>query len=185
MIAATPPTIESVLLIGGSGFLGLHLIDAFWKVEPRPEIHVFDIRALPEISTTFYSFDPAAIRVHIGDIGSSEDVSSAIKESRATVVVHSASPIHGLGQGVYYKVNVEGTRNVIECTKRAGVGALVYTSSAGVIFNGEDIYAADETTPFPKTAMDAYNETKQEGEVMILRAKNDCYSPSGNIWPRG
>lgn len=177
--------VESVLLIGGCGFLGLHLIDAFWKLESRPRIHVFDIRPLPDaIPKAFYSFDPAAIKVHIGDIASEEDVARAIKESGASVIVHSASPIHGMGEEIYYKVNVEGTRNVIDCARKAGVGALVYTSSAGVIFNGEDLYGADESTPFPKQAMDAYNKTKQEGEVMVLKA-NDKKLKTVAIRPAG
>jgi sterol-4alpha-carboxylate 3-dehydrogenase (decarboxylating) len=47
---------------------------------------------------------------------------------------------------------------------------LVYTSSAGVVFHGEDLIDADERLPFPKVPMDAYNETKAEAEEMVLAA---------------
>lgn len=51
-----------------------------------------------------------------------------------------------------------------------GVKKIVYTSSAGVIFNGESLYDVDERLPPPEKAMDAYNESKAKAEEMILAA---------------
>lgn len=165
------PDLKSVILIGGCGFLGLHLIEEFWQVQPRPEIHVFDIRPLSPISKTFYSFDPTKITVHVGDITSPKDISDALAIAKPQVVVHSVSPIHGLGADIYHKVNVEGTINIIEQAKQdPNVRALIYTSSGGVVFNGEDLRNADESCPIPKVAMDAYNETKAVAEGHVLKA---------------
>ena len=47
---------------------------------------------------------------------------------------------------------------------------LVFTSSAGVVFNGKDIIDVDERMPFPEVHMDAYNQTKAEAEVLVLEA---------------
>lgn len=167
---ATP--LESVLLVGGSGFLGLHLIQQFWEESPRPKIHVFDIRPLPDKISKYFTFDPKAVEVHVGDLTSEDDVKKAIKNSKPSVVVHSASPVHGLGQEIYEKVNVRGTANLIKCCKETGIEALVYTSSAGVIFNGNDIHNADETWPIPEVPMDGYNETKAIAEEMVLKANS-------------
>ena len=165
------PDLKSVILIGGCGFLGLHLIEQFWQVKPRPEIHVFDIRPLPPISPTFYSFDPEKITVHIGDITSPKDISEAFAVAKPEVVVHSVSPVHGLGSDIYHKVNVEGTINIIEQAKQdPNVRALVYTSSGGVVFNGADLRNADESCPIPEVAMDAYNDTKAIAERHVLEA---------------
>lgn len=170
--------LESVLLIGGSGFLGLHLIQQFWQESPRPKIHVFDIRPLPDKISKYFTFDPKEITIHVGDLTSEDDVKLAIKESNPTVIVHSASPIHGLGQEIYEKVNVRGTANLIKCSKELGIKALVYTSSAGVIFNGNDVHNADETWPIPEVPMDGYNETKAIAEEMVLKAN----SPNENFY---
>ncbi|KAK4684509.1 hypothetical protein P7C73_g5668, partial [Tremellales sp. Uapishka_1] len=52
-----------------------------------------------------------------------------------------------------------------------GVSKLVYTSSAGVIYNGqEDLVNADERLDFPLVPLDAYNETKAQAEKMVLDA---------------
>lgn len=51
-----------------------------------------------------------------------------------------------------------------------GVRKLVYTSSAGVVFNGEALIDVDERLPYPEKAMDAYNESKAKAEEMVLAA---------------
>lgn len=163
---------NSVLLIGGAGFLGLHLIQQFYELSPRPDIHVFDVRGLPDKLSNQFSFTTAEIGFHKGDLTSPDDVRRAINDGKCNIVVHSASPMHGNSQEIYEKVNVEGTRNVIDICKETGVKALVYTSSAGVIFNGQDVHNADETWPIPEVPMDGYNETKAIAEEMVLKAND-------------
>lgn len=170
--------IKSVLLIGGAGFLGLHLIEQFYKNDSSTKISVFDVRPLPEKLSKQFTFNPKNIKFFKGDLTSADDVSKAIKESGAEVLVHSASPMHGGKTEIYQKVNVEGTDNVLTVAKKSGIKAFVYTSSAGVIFNGQDIHNADETWPIPEVPMDAYNETKAIAEDMVLKA-ND---PSANFY---
>ena len=50
------------------------------------------------------------------------------------------------------------------------VQKLVFTSSAGVVFNGQDIIDVDERLPFPEKSLDAYNESKAKGEELVLAA---------------
>lgn len=47
---------------------------------------------------------------------------------------------------------------------------LVFTSSAGIVFNGSNIIGADERLPAPEKAMDAYNESKAKAEEIVLAA---------------
>ncbi len=165
-------SIDSVLLVGGCGFLGLHLIQKYYDISPRPQISVFDIRGLPEKLPNLFTFSRDEIKVIIGDLTSSEDVEKAILETNPTVIVHSASPVHGLPQEVYEKVNVTGTEVLLKSAKKLGVKAIVYTSSAGVVFNGQDAHNVDETWPIPDEPMDGYNETKAIAEEMVLKANS-------------
>lgn len=181
--------LKSVLLIGGSGFLGLHLIEQFYRRTPGTEIHVFDVRPLPENLSTYFTFPKEAIKFYQGDLTSESDVSNAIMESKCDVLVHSASPVHGLGQEIYEKVNVQGTKNLISVAKKLKVKALVYTSSAGVIFNGQDIVNADESWPYPEVHMDGYNETKAFAETEVMKSNDSnglltvCLRPAGIFGP--
>lgn len=173
--------IKSVLIIGGTGFLGLHLIEKYYTMDKdypemnqvRPQIHVFDIRPLPQKISTQFQFDPKEINIIQGDLTNKEDLTRAVKETEPNVVVHAASPIHGAAPDVYEKVNVIGTKNIIDvCNENPLISVLIYTSSAGVAFNGNDLHNADETWPIPKPAMDAYNKTKAIAEQMILDSNN-------------
>lgn len=180
---------ESVLLVGGCGFLGLHLIEEFYQLEPRPQIHVFDIRELPQTLPKSFTFSRSKISVHTGDLTSRTDLDAVLKAAKPSVVVHSASPIHGMGEQIYHKVNVEGTQTLVDaCTASKSVSALVYTSSAGVVFNGDDLFGVDESTPYPTVSMDAYNVTKEKGEQIVLKANSPQLStvavrPAGIFGP--
>lgn len=64
---------------------------------------------------------------------------------------------------MYRKVNVEGTRTVIEACEKTGVTVLVYTSSASVIHdNASDLVNADERWPVipPALQTEYYSLTK-------------------------
>ena len=74
---------------------------------------------------------------------------------------------------MYWKVNVDGTRAVIAAAQANNVRKLVYTSSAGVVFNGDSLIDVDERLPFPEKAMDAYNESKAKAEEMVLAANGE------------
>lgn len=181
---------KSVLLVGGAGFLGLHLIQQFHVNSPETKITVFDIRPIPSKLSKFFTFDPKQIGFIKGDLTSAGDVALAIKESGCDVIVHSASPIHGMAQAIYEKVNVEGTKNLLAVSKECGVGVFVYTSSAGVIFNGQDVINADESWPYPEVHMDGYNETKAIAETAVMEANDPaqnfrtvCLRPAGIFGP--
>lgn len=92
-------------------------------------------------------------------------------QTGTTCIIHTASPHAGLKDAaLYWKVNVDGTKTVIAAAVAAGVRKLVFTSSAGVVFNGADVRDIDERAPFPEVPMDAYNETKSKAEEAVLAA---------------
>ena len=136
----------------------------------------------------------------IGDVSKPEDIGNALKkvsslkllhdpsdlQSGATAVIHTASPAHNLGPEIYQIVNVTGTRNIIDECLSAGVKKLVYTSSGGVVYNGQsDIVTADERLPYPEQALDAYNETKVAAEKMVLAANGQDGLLTCSIRPAG
>lgn len=65
---------------------------------------------------------------------------------------------------------MEGTKAVIAAAIANKVPKLVYTSSAGVVFNGQDLIDVDERLPPPDKPLDAYNESKAKAEEIVLAA---------------
>ncbi len=88
-----------------------------------------------------------------------------------------------------YKVNVEGTRNVIAAYREMGVRRLVYTSSIHALGRPEEGTTIDETIPFDQTnPSGAYDRTKAIASALVLdAAKNGLDAvivmPTGVIGP--
>jgi sterol-4alpha-carboxylate 3-dehydrogenase (decarboxylating) len=156
------PTVplKSVLVIGGCGFLGHHVVKILQQQHPEANISVLDLR------TNVNRFP--GITYYDGDITSRASVDSVLAKEKPETVIDTVSPVHGLGKEVYFKVNVEGTRICLEASRAAGVKAFVWTSSASVLFDGEnDCINLNETAPIPTKALDPYTETKACGLTPI------------------
>ncbi|KAG2351368.1 C-3 sterol dehydrogenase [Suillus spraguei] len=142
---------EVYLVIGGSGFVGRHIVEHLLARGTSSRHHDVD----------FYS----------GDIADESQLLDVLKKTGTTCIIHTASPPHGAKDpSIYYKVNVDGCKAVISAAQTAGVTKLVYTSSAGVVFDGGDVVNLDERAPFPEKPFDAYNDSKAQGEKLILEA---------------
>jgi len=81
------------------------------------------------------------------------------------VVFHCAaaapSASNAIGnEKLMHDVNVLGTEHVIAACRALGVGRLVYTSSASVVFEGRDLLNVDESIPLAQKPMDFYTSTK-------------------------
>ncbi|KAJ7601077.1 C-3 sterol dehydrogenase [Mycena floridula] len=146
------------MVIGGSGFVGRHIVQQL--LDRGDNVSVFDIVQRYH-DTPFYS----------GDISVQEQVSLALRKSGTTCIIHTASPPATLGDtAIFWKVNVDGTKAIIAAAVETGVRKLVFTSSAGVVFDGSDLVGIDERLPAPEKAMDAYNDSKAKAEEVVLAA---------------
>jgi sterol-4alpha-carboxylate 3-dehydrogenase (decarboxylating) len=154
----TKKPLGSVLVIGGCGFLGSHIVNLLVS-SYHSKVSVLDVSTSrnrrPESDGVSY---------HNGDITNLPELVKIIGGIKPDVVIHTASPnLMGASKDLYYKVNVEGTKCVIEACQKTGVKGLVYTSSASVISDNEnDLINADERWPVisPKHQTEYYSQTK-------------------------
>lgn len=74
---------------------------------------------------------------------------------------HCASPPPASNnKELFVKVNVRGTQTLLEACRDSGVQKLVLTSSASVVYEGNDIKNGKEDLPYATKPMDYYTETK-------------------------
>ena len=152
-------SLGNVLVIGGCGFLGHHIVDLLLE-SYTSTISVIDLR-----TTRNRRPDSDGVAYYDADITSLAAIVPIFEKVKPDVVIHTASPVaaHNTNNALYYKVNVEGTKAVIEACQKTNVKALVYTSSASVISdNTSDLINADERWPIvpPKFQTEYYSTTK-------------------------
>lgn len=153
---------RSVLVTGASGALGPAVVQAFldagWRVRtfsasaPRPG-------------------SPASGLPHV--VADINDRSVLAKElDGVEVVVHMAALLHIPNPGSeleaeYTRVNVEGTRSVVEEARRAGVRRVALLSSI-CVYGAQVGLVNEETPPIPDTP---YARTKNQAEQIVLDAR--------------
>ncbi|MCJ1447642.1 MAG: erg26, C-3 sterol dehydrogenase [Stictis urceolatum] len=183
MPAPAIPRIDNVLVIGGCGFLGHHIVQQLLD-SGSSSISVLDLRTTRNrlSGVTYYN----------GDITSSDDVTTVLEKVKPAAIIHTASPVASAGNpdSLYDLVNVKGTQNLVTCAGAAGcVKAFVYTSSASIIHDTvSDQFDADESWPVLKTPVqkDYYAHTKGIADQFVLASNKKygdmltaCLRPAG------
>ena len=140
---------NKILFIGASGFVGTRLID-ICKNE-------FDITNLDKQQSPFFPD-----LTSIGDIRNSDSIKNMY--GKETVVLLAAehrddvSPV-----SLYYEVNVQGTRNVLEAMDKANVKNIIFTSSVA-------IYGLNKQNPdeqHPADPFNHYGKSKWQAEEIL------------------
>jgi len=151
---------RKVLVTGGGGFLGYAISKLL--SERGDSVTSFSRRFYPELEP----FTEGQIR---GDISDKKAVENACKGKE--IVFHTAAKPGVWGDyKEYFRVNVEGTVNVIEGCGKHDVPYLVHTSSPSVVFDGNDMEGADESVPYPEIFHAHYPQTKAMAEQHVLKA---------------
>ena len=164
---------KSVLVIGGAGFIGSHVVEELLKGDVR-KVVVFDnfTRGKAEYLSTSLKDPRCAIFPHGGDIRDIDLLKDAMQD--ADCVVHLAAMwlLHCKDYPrTAFHVNMEGTFNVLEACVNNGVERLVYSSSASVYGDAVEV-PMTESHPFNNRNF--YGATKIAGEAMC-RAYYDRY----------
>lgn len=85
----------------------------------------------------------------------------ALRISNCDTVFHTATPSPFAPNNILERVNIRGTRTLIEACKECGVKRLILTSSASVVYSGtSDILDVDESMPYATKGYNFYTDTK-------------------------
>ena len=172
---ASKNSFGNVLVIGGCGFLGHHTVRKLSETYSC-NLSVLDLRTANNRFPNVTYYD--------ADITSPEAVRSVFEKTKPEIIFHMVSPVAATdgasatqkraARSLFYKVNVEGTRNLLERAVEIGtVKGFIYTSSASVIHDSQsDLINADERWPVLHAPQqkEYYSETKALAEEMVLAA---------------
>jgi UDP-glucose 4-epimerase len=148
----------NVLVTGGAGFIGSHIVDGLIAAGHRVEV-------LDDLSSGSRDNLPAGVPLHVADIVDPEAVARVFSAARPDLVCHQAAQM-SVSRSVREprfdaQVNCIGLINVLEAAARHGCRRVVFASSGGVLY-GEVTSPAPESTP--ANPVSPYGITKWVGE---------------------
>ena len=154
-----------ILVTGGSGFLGRHLVSMLERAG-YDNIVVFNRKPCEDLYSEH-------VNVVYGDLQNAEAVEKAMMGCDAVFHVAAKAGVWGPYRE-YYRINVVGTQNVIQACLKNNVRYLVYTSSPSVAFNGQPLVNVSEKVGYGDPCkMCAYAKTKMLAEKRVLRANGE------------
>ncbi len=147
-----------VMVTGGAGFIGSHVVDAF--VEAGHDVFVVD-----DLSTGRAANVNSAARFYNVDIRS-EELEEVVAAEQPEVVSHQAARANvreSMAKPLLYAdVNVLGSLNVLECSRKHDVRKVIYASTGGAS------YGEPQTLPVPEdhpvNPLDPYGASKHHVE---------------------
>jgi len=139
---------KKILITGGLGFLGQHLVNKLLKQYPDCDITILD-KARIEFFIKELNKKPNINIISNADIADMNTIDSYFKG--IDVVFHVAAMISfwSKDKKALYKTNISMVENVIKVCKKENVKRLIYVSSTAALgFNNDKNNPADETYRF-------------------------------------
>lgn len=138
---AIAKTEKKILITGGTGFLGAHIVRQFLDAGEK------NLRVMA--SSVPEWMKDAGVKAVEGSVTDPEHVAKACKNVSA--IFHLAGKVSRDNEdaAAMNKIHLEGTRVLCEAAKEAGVKTMILASSSGTIAVSEDEQIFDETFPQP------------------------------------
>jgi UDP-glucose 4-epimerase len=151
----------SVLVTGGAGYIGSHIVLALLDASKKPVV-------LDNLSTGMRQVVPDTVPFIQADCGDAAAVSAAIRAHTITSVIHCAGSIR-VEESVsnpllYYRNNTANSRTLIETCVQEKVGHFLFSSTAAVYGNPDSIPITEATPTLP---INPYGRSKLMTEAML------------------
>ena len=122
-----------ILVTGGAGVMGAQLVKGL--VEAGNKVRILTLPNDPYVSR----LDGVDCEIFYGDVSDISTLPSAFKDVK--IVFHLAAIILATNPSVYDKINVNGTRNMVDQAIKTGVEHFIFVSSASVIYPKTTAYS--------------------------------------------
>jgi dihydroflavonol-4-reductase len=170
------------LVTGATGFVGAAVTRALLAAQ-------WQVRVLARKGSDRRNISALDVEVAEGDLNDSPALDRAAQQCVALFHVAADYRLGAPDPSQLYRTNVEGTRNILNAAKRAGVQRMVYTSSVATIGIPADGTAGDESSPVAlQNMIGHYKRSKFLAEEAVRTAAREgnpviIVSPSTPVGP--
>jgi dihydroflavonol-4-reductase len=153
-----------VFVTGATGFVGHHVARAL-------AAEGADLRLLVRKSSNLQNLEGIAGETHVGDLADPESLRPALVGCDAVMHVAADYRLWIRDPATMYRVNVDGTRELLRMAREAGVARVVYTSSVATMHFRTDGLVINEDTPVSlKDMVGHYKRSKFLAEQEAIKA---------------
>lgn len=169
---------ERILITGATGFIGSHIAEEALRL--GMEVWV----AVRKSSNLRYVSDERINKIEL-DLSSEEQMTRALSAMNLDYVVHAAGATKALKRETFYKVNTDGTKNLVKALQATNVSVkrFVFISSLSVFGPVREVQPYSEITdadiPQPNTS---YGMSKLAAELWL---RQNCTLPFTILRPTG
>lgn len=179
-----------LLITGGAGFIGSNFICFWLKNHPNDQIinldkltYAGDLENLSEVKNNSRYF---FIK---GDICNQKLVNKVLREQKPDIIIHFAAESHvtrsETDKDIFYRTNVQGTKNLLDCALEAKIKRFIHISTDEVYgeikqgyFREDDKKIGDNkaTSDYAKSKAEADDLAVQSGkkmDVIVVRPTNN------------
>ncbi|MBQ7598739.1 MAG: NAD-dependent epimerase/dehydratase family protein [Clostridia bacterium] len=167
------------VVTGGTGYVGLTLVK--YLLSQGETVKLLLLEDHP-------CLDGIDVEKHVGNICNPIDLDACFRGAETVYHIAGVVDISGKKEDLMWKVNVEGTKNVVESCKRCGVKNLIYVSSIDTYPDKFSTEQKSELSSYSEVGLTSgYAITKAIATQIVLDAKDDlkvcCVQPTGVLGP--
>ena len=149
---------KRVLVTGATGFTGGYLCRCLISKG-------YEVRGLSLPGMNTNTLEKEGVRIFRGDLTRKETLTEAVRD--VDIIYHIAAVYReeNVPKKIFWAVNCEGTKNLLEVAEKAKIKRFVHCSTVGVQGEIRNPPASEEA---PYNPGDYYQESKMEGELAAL-----------------
>lgn len=151
-----------IFITGASGFVG----GAFVKAYAR-EHEITAMSRSEKSDAAIRALGATPVRASLGAV-ETEDLEGF------DAIVHCAAYVEEWGPwSDYWRINVDGTKELLIAARGAGVKRFVHIGTEAALFHGQDMLNIDEQYPLALNSPFPYSRTKAHAEKAVREANDD------------
>jgi UDP-glucose 4-epimerase len=163
--------VDSVIITGGNGFIGRHLVKKLMSTRPSTLALISNLSSIDAKNLVDRNLqEDTQFRTYTADIRDRKAISNIFLDEKAETCIHLAAKT-SVADSIKYPdetmdINVKGTLNVLEACSNSKVKYFVFASSAAVYGDVKDLPISDDHVLRP---LSPYGKSKMLAEELVFR----------------